>query len=624
MANIIESKSFNTVYNLDQMDLDWSEFCNDTTEERVKAIASRVYEAITSSSCDVEKVAKFTKNLEMLNEKFKETRQIKPLTAHIQQLNTKLSHLIPKSSPNTNVSQLLVQFETASKSNSVISSKIMTPKKPSEASKEPIVETITKRFQNGISKLDINSPTFSQDLVLIQNALKKLKEKGQISENESTIIEEALTSLKQGYSTHVEDSFLYNLAASYPTLGLKMDEYENCKKKVSGEARSELLKFVKVNCKSLATLAKCLLPFIEQANEKLSKSLVSRFLTEEQKNHTIFDKNFIDNFPALCDAYARFQIMIKDILPNEINKIEKGYDLQSGGLFSPLVKHYSYMNLHANIPVISTSCEKRFIKSIGLKKINEMDPNLIDGHLKKYLTWVNKVPAEEFQNLYVGNFKAHHEWLAAHAQHIKKAYNQGDDKEIPGNGCCYNNCLDRFKLFLTHPGKQPKDIPMQSTAKGRFAQMRTVHAFHVARNELNASMTEEAIKKTVQDAESVENEAAYRLNLKISDVKPMTITSQTSQDPLKSLIREMKEICKIHNEYSEGKFQFVLTLYGPDGGHAINIQFDSSNNVFRFIDDNLGICEFKSIDDFATEFYSYMNLFYENDKHFVINFFEPK
>lgn len=86
----------------------------------------------------------------------------------------------------------------------------------------------------------------------------------------------------------------------------------------------------------------------------------------------------------------------------------------------------------------------------------------------------------------------------------------------------------------------------------------------------------------------------------------------------------MKKICKIGNEYNNGKTQFVLALYGPDGGHAINIQFDSSRNVFRFIDDNLGICEFNSIDEFATEFYSYMNIYYKDDKHFIIKFFDPK
>jgi hypothetical protein len=622
MTNIIDSKSFNTVYNLDQMaDLDWDEFCNDKTEERVKSIASRVYEAITSSSCNVEKVAKFTKNLELLNGKFKETRHIEPLTTHIQQLNGKLT---PKKGGNTKVGQLLGQFETASKSNSVSSTKIMTPKSPSVAPKETIIETITKRFQNGISKLDINSLTFSQDLALIQSDVKKLKEKGLISENESTILEEAFIALKQGYSTQVEDSFLYNLAAFSPALGLKMDAYENCKKKVNAEARSELLKFVKMNCNSPATLSKNLLPFIEQAKETLSKSLVSRFLTEEQKKHAIFNKHFIDNFPALCKAYSTFQVTTNNLITDEINRIEKEYDLQSGNLFSPLVKHYSYMNLHANMSAISARCEKRFIKHIGLKNINEMDPTLVDDHLHKFLNWAKKVPNEEFGNLYNDNFKAQHEWLAAHAQHIIKAYNQSDDKEIPGKGCCFNNCLDRLNLFLTHPGMPPKEIPMQSTAKGRFAQMRTVHAFHVARKEIDADMTEETVKKIVQEAKSIENEAAHRLNLKLSKMEPITINPKTSQDPLKSLMREFKKICKISNEYNKGKTQFVLALYGPDGGHAINIQFDSSRNVFRFIDDNLGICEFTSIDDFATEFYSYMNIYYKDDKHFIIKFFEPK
>lgn len=117
----------------------------------------------------------------------------------------------------------------------------------------------------------------------------------------------------------------------------------------------------------------------------------------------------------------------------------------------------------------------------------------------------------------------------------------------------------------------------------------------------------------------IQNEAAHRLNLKISD-NQIIITPETCQDPLTSLIHEMKKAYTSN----KGKVQFVLALYGPAGGHAINIQFDSARKIFRFIDDNLGICEFNSITDFASEFYSYMNLYYKNDQHFIIKFFEPK
>jgi hypothetical protein len=621
MANIIDSNSFNTIYNLDQKDRDWSEFCNAKTEERAIDIASRVYVAITTSPCDVEKITKFTQNLNMLNGKFKETGNGNPLTSHIEKLNNQLESLKPKSGASKNVSQIKDQFEIASKSNS-IPSKNPTPvqNKPSETSEEIIL----KRFQSGISKLDINSLTFSQDLVLIQNDLKKLNEKGLLSEKESKILGKAFTALKQGYSTPMEDSFFYTLAGlSPPNLELKMDEYENCKKKVCGDARSDLLKFVQGNCKSPAALAKGLRSFEKQAKEKLSKNIASQFLTEEQKKHAFFNNHFIDNFPALCKAYGRFQDTTNDIITYEIDMIEKKHDLQSGNLFSPLIKHYSYMNLQATMSLVRTKCEKRFILQIGLKNINAMDPNSIGEYLKKGLKSLEFIPGKEFQNFYVDNLKDKHEWLANHAQHVKKSYNQGDDPNA-GNGCCFNNCLDRFKLFSTHPGMQPQDIPMQCSAGGKFAQMRSAHAFHVAQKEVDADMTEETFKKSLAKAQKVEKEAAHRLDLKVSNVEPIKINSETSKDPLKSLIRKMKEICKIHNEYSKGKIQFLFSLFGPAGAHAINIQFDSSNNVFRFIDDNLGICEFKSIDEFAIGFYSYMNVFYKDDKRFVIEFFEPK
>ncbi len=611
MTSITESKNFNTIYNLDQMELNWSEFCNDDKiVTRVITIASRVCEEMSSS--DVEKVAKFTQNLELLNGKYKEIRHVEPLTPHIQYLNTKLSGFKSKSSKTVS------QFETASKTNSasVFLKKTAIQKQPSETPED----TLTKRFQNGISKLDINSPSFSQDFTLIQSDLKKLKEKGLLSEKESTVIEGALSSLKHGYSTVVEDSFLHNLAEFSPQLGLNMDEYENCKKKVLRDARSQLLKFIQKHCASPATLAKCLPSFVQQSKDKLSKDLVSQFLTEEQKKHPIFNKHFIDNFPALCNAYARFQVMIHDITTTEINRIEKEYDSRSDNQFSLLVKHYSYMDLHANISTICSRSEKRFIKHIGLKNINEKDPALIEEHLNKFLTWAKKVPLEELEKVYKGSdVNAQHEWLALHAQNIKKAYNQGDDKDIPGKGCCFNNCLDRFKLFSTHPDTQPKDIPMQSTAKGRFAQMRSVHAFHEVRKKKEDGETEEAIKKSLNEAEMVQNEAAHRLNLKISD-NQIIITPETCQDPLTSLMHEMKKAYKSNH----GKVQFLLALYGLDGAHVINIQFDSSKKIFRFIDDNLGICEFKSTSEFASEFYSYLNLFYKNDNHFVIKFFESK
>jgi hypothetical protein len=67
----------------------------------------------------------------------------------------------------------------------------------------------------------------------------------------------------------------------------------------------------------------------------------------------------------------------------------------------------------------------------------------------------------------------------------------------------------------------------------------------------------------------------------------------------------------------------LIYLYSTKekSGHALNIQLDGQRKIFRFIDDNLRICEFSSLEEFNIQFKAYLQEFYPNYNLFQLAFF---
>jgi len=63
--------------------------------------------------------------------------------------------------------------------------------------------------------------------------------------------------------------------------------------------------------------------------------------------------------------------------------------------------------------------------------------------------------------------------------------------------------------------------------------------------------------------------------------------------------------------YAEaGHTQFILALYSKTRGHAVNIQLDLNNNMFRVMDDNVGLLQYNSLGHFKQEVALFFKHFY--------------
>ena len=188
------------------------------------------------------------------------------------------------------------------------------------------------------------------------------------------------------------------------------------------------------------------------------------------------------------------------------------------------------------------------------------------------------ITEERFQNFIKNKIKKHLNlykdvlvWLVENALNIKQFYNQREDDSFNvGDGTCYGNSLDRCCELIKNPTCVSDAIPMRSSDVGRVAHARQKvnhQAFSYCRFGLSESKSEIAANR--QDL----------MNL----VKGCKI----------AIIALLPE--------NPGQF-----------GHAINVQIDSQNRIFRFIDDNLGIVEFETKQTLLDNLESWLDINYSD------------
>lgn len=596
-SNIIHSKDFSTILNLSPDRKDWQEICNDATAQRAVKLAQEILSQLQPLDYKSDSIDTFIQKLDLLNHKYIEFTKGSPLSSEIQRLKEKQSEACGSAT------KVKAHFTCTYPEKKEVGSSSNTSMNPQEK--------LYKQFQEKIQQLELTSPSRTQQIEEIKQILSQLEKLKVFPKEEAFAISGMLDALKKGdtFLFHLPgDSLIALLAELYPKLQIDLDRYHEAKKVSQEQAQSELLKIFKTRCSSPKQLSQSLQPAYNQLLSQSYQTRLTFALGEQRLKSTYFNQYFILNFPKLAVLFEQFTYKIAPkVLNQEIDQITKTWDERSAGKFSQLIKSYSYLNMNKKYSDFIEFSQNNFIKTLDLKEINQTEPQKIDHLISLYQDCLEKIGLKSFHYIYDEKFKSRHEWLAKNAESIKKPYNQADDQELSA-GCCFNNSIDRHWILSTLPDIPGKDIPMKSSKEGRFAQARAVQAFRLMRQ----------AKMSYEEAEEIQLSAAKRHGLIQRQTIPVNPSAQKDSQSKLHLIDGMT---KIYHEKKSA--QFILTLYNPNA-HAINIQLDAPHNLYRFIDDNLGVCEFTSFEEFQMEFLSYLQAFHPRKIQFIMRFFEKE
>lgn len=600
MSNsIIQSPHFVEFCKAPAWEWEWEDCCTDKFQGQVKVLVTNY---ITSSRMSTEVTTQFLTALTFVNSKYQQIKGIEPFTGEIQ----KIKGLLPNSNtppiPARSVKTLTAQFTL---SETPVENKIAPARNNKMATPSP--QTKITSIKERIVRLDLNSPNLKTEIKEIITDLHQLSNKQHISKKNCEDLIHALEKIQDGYSFNKADAFFTSLASflerNHPEDSSKkidLSEYRSYKKAESTKARSDLLKLLKMNVDGF---------FTEKSTENLStfhkntiKNFYTSLLLHYKKQLALFDPKLISNFSVTCKMFSNFHKLVSEHLTNEFQTVKITLDNQSNQLFSKLLPNYSYLNC----------INKESLLSFSSIYSDLFLANHLLGNKENQIENLDVEINNHFSSFYTEHFLNRHIWIATNGAHIVKPYNQGDDPCNIIQGVCLNNCLDRYALFLAEPTMAASDIPLKISSAGLFAQTRSEAAFR----SWSADQPEKVRNKINSEIEGSPN----RLGLEPSS-EPISIQPEVNKPIVDVLLNRISKEIRGINE----PMQFILSLRDSSGtGHAINVQFDKKRKVYRFIDDNLGICEYQDGISFSKALKSYLTFFYAKMIKFELQFYKKK
>lgn len=311
--------------------------------------------------------------------------------------------------------------------------------------------------------------------------------------------------------------------------------------------------------------------------------------------------------------YSRHKVQarIGESIDLIINAIHAKHDQAS----QLVLKHYGYSNLRVikneyledSLEVFNGLCTK-MEKRLGIPL-----QSLAPERLQILLDEIGKECLNICETSIVDDISAEiHpfiEWLSANIAYLKKPYNQGDDhSRNMGMGTCLQNSVDRIVLLGRTPTLPSAEIPMGSTERGRFLQAIVNHKNLRGEKSISAFLIE-ALEKVYKKA------SGQACELVTTDLHPLVNAPKGS----KTYILDQLLV-----KASKMPFLGTLALTKDSSGHAITVQIDPSEGIYRLFDDNLGVLEYPWAEEFKAGVSTYLALQYRRyDKNYLLTF-EPK
>ena len=437
--------------------------------------------------------------------------------------------------------------------------------------------------QERIQKLDLGSASCKKEInELIADINKILPQEPAlqaVKESLKLLIDpHAFTCDAGSIENHILEGFVKNLP------GFKTEYNPSILKSSSAAAKSDLLRFLKKSdLKSQETIEAKIKSLRKEAQLSRLSSLTIRPIENEKT---------INNLQLFIETAEEVEQEMTVYVNNKINTLHKNYATKNEK-FNNLIKHYGYCNLENNSNEYIKMGAAAFLVNV-LKKINPAQFAKLQAiELKQQLQQINQEQRAEARGFVLDIMKekkGKYDWLFKNADHIEKPYNQGDDKSRNvGGGTCLRNSLERLALLLLRPETTSNQIEMGSTEEGRIVQLKVNHGL-------------------LRD----EDKQIYRkLGLTQPQINEYAVIGRIGDEVVAKLFQSPTSPIK------QGGV-FILGMTNNDSGHAMNLQFDPKKNIFRFIDDNLGIAGSYTQEEFIKEFPAFLNTYYPEYNSFEI------
>jgi hypothetical protein len=443
-----------------------------------------------------------------------------------------------------------------------------------------------QRIQTAISKLDLGSKQFSSNVLQIITQLENYAKKFPQNAAEVKGLIFALKTLQdpKGFDEiSLEGKILEKFETVLKKAGFETSYRRENTKSFADMARRDLLKFLKSPQSPDEFLSNAYIPKIAELRQNALKNRLNS-LCRTSSNKT---ELMISNIVNIIRFLKHFEREYEKYVNETIDAIYQRCDEKTNGRFSSeLMKYYDYCDMRES-ELVDGEIEN-FLEQLSRPSLMSKITQFSSEEFNEALQSIYKTHFEICEKNLISTFKDHfrekYNWIVKNNKHIKKPENQGKLKDINcQDGTCYQNTIERERLLIINPEISADKIKVRSSEKGRF------------------------IRAQLNQKKSFEKE----------DVEKLGVASITRTG-----------IPNIQAIFEEDALKFskngslILELFDNNGdGHAINVQFNPAKNIYRFIDDNFGICEFDSAEEFKREFSEYMNLFYSDYHTFYVELF---
>ena len=543
------------------------------------------------------------KSICTLHEEFTQHGNKQLIEPLVKQLSEALGLPFPKekSAPTRSVEfeQILNKWNQPSLSSS-FSSISLSGKKP--LSEIEMRDKLFRQIQKNISCLDIHSSRIKERIQQIKSALQKLSKLSLFQRSSFSHMENLLASIKDPSrlkSSAEEYRFVELLLLKYGLPKEDLEDYDKLQLCSIQNSQSFVIKELRKNIDSLDQFLRSASALEAKLKERVIKERFDLFM----RKHAFLNLN-----PSLYFTLVKlFEEVTRNIIVKQLtekwSQMLMYFNEETNGEFSKLLDHYSYMNPAKQFDSFIRLSQEKFISDLDMKSIGHFSKPKLSSYLQNVVDKIKDYPSGLFEENYSEMYSERHLWLATNYQNIKVAFNQGDAiHENLAEGVCYNNALHRFTLLQKNPNLQ--EITMGSTRKTRYLQSKV------------ASYYAEAKKGSITYQTAYDEQTKISIEYQLVQYHKYPLITPENTDPQQYLVNEMQR-------YAEaGHTQFILTLYGPDTHHAINVQLDLNNSMFRIMDDNTGLLQYNSLGHFKQETTLYFKHFYPGCDKYVFRLFK--
>ncbi len=471
---------------------------------------------------------------------------------------------------------------------------------PSEM--QPSSIKLEQQFRAKLNSLDLRSRFFASEIGELIAILGKLEKIGAITPGQKLKLEDALQSLRS--KTHFRESFferraLNVLCEKSQIFKTAMAESEMLLSKTNQEGQSLLLKYLKQSDLPLKELVKTIPVQLKEIEKKLIASRLDIIISKMPVSGHSFGKAFIANFYLLMNALEDFELNIAYAACNEgLEKALTVLDPEKNGELLKVLKEYPNLDptqAHAGLLLMA---EQHYVKPLSIDDLCTLNADSFNKKIMQMNEGAFEKVAKFYVDIYKKYFLEMHCWIAENLKALKKVYSQSaHDSLNMGEGTCFQNSLERQSLLLADPYKDGTQIPMGSSAKGRMMKAAVNHSFSEAKKG----------RLSIETAANIQLKSPQKFGLKGSE----TLKGVTVSNLPKAVIGQL-------DGFSKKGFRGIIIMESSSGAHAFNIQIDPQLKIFRFIDDNMGVCEWKDYKQFREQFYSYLNAFYSDYNRFSL------